>query len=155
MSLKQKTVPETPPPFPAGGGRRYDAPSGKGTRRAGLVFVAVGTLAMALAVVLAITSAATFAAGDDPRGSENGERLSGFAGDDPLFGGGGDDEIHGGPGRDLLLGGDGDDFIEAKDGARDVVDCGPGDDVASVDGGEDGGPAPDRVAPNCETVYPG
>jgi len=48
---------------------------------------------------------------------------------------------------DAELGGAGDDFIEAKDGHRDYVWCGPGDDVVSVDLG-------DRVARNCETLYP-
>ena len=40
------------------------------------------------------------------------------------------------------------DFIEAKDDEQDYVECGSGNDVASVDLG-------DRVARNCETLYPG
>lgn len=84
---------------------------------------------------------------DRLNGSGGDDGILGHAGDDALAGGGGSDEIYGGPGRDLMFGGSGDDFIEAKDGARDFVDCGPGLDVASVD-------AADRVASNCETVYP-
>ena len=48
----------------------------------------------------------------------------------------------------MLLGGAGYYFIEAKDDEMDVVECGSGDDVASVD-------LVDRVARNCETLYPG
>ena len=70
----------------------------------------------------------------------------GLAGDDTLYGGDGDDELYGGTGRDALLAAAGDDFIEAKDGQRDYVECGGGDDAASVD-------ARDRVAPGCETLF--
>ena len=45
-----------------------------------------------------------------------------------------------------MLGGAGDDFLESKDGERDYVDCGPGEDVASVD-------MQDRVSRTCETIY--
>jgi hypothetical protein len=47
-----------------------------------------------------------------------------------------------------MFGGEGDDFIEAKDGEADVVACGPGNDVASVD-------HLDRVEDDCETLYSG
>lgn len=162
MSLKQKTVPETLPQPPSVGEETSlpAASSGKrGPRWAGLVFVALGTLAMALAAGDALAGARSGGEDDTLRGSGSGESLSGLAGDDSLFGGGGDDELYGGPGRDLLLGGGGDDFVEAKDGGRDYVDCGLGQDVASADGGEAGGEksseVADRVAPSCETVYPG
>jgi hypothetical protein len=47
-----------------------------------------------------------------------------------------------------LLGGAGDAFIEAKDGEQEDLECGSGNDVASVDLG-------DRVARSCEILYPG
>jgi Ca2+-binding RTX toxin-like protein len=62
----------------------------------------------------------------------------------------GADEIRGGYGEDVLSGGRGADFLRGQDifsqsGAfRDVVDCGPGNDRASVD-------FRDRVV-DCEDV---
>ena len=44
----------------------------------------------------------------------------------------------------MLDGGTGDDFVYAVDGAADKVDCGPGDDAASVD-------QSDRVV-GCESL---
>ncbi len=82
--------------------------------------------------------------------------LYGTAGDDVIHGRGGDDVIRGlrgddvligGRGRDRILAGPGDDRIRARDGARDVVRCGPGRDVALVD-------AVDRVT-GCERVVRG
>ena len=65
-------------------------------------------------------------------------------GNDVLYGGRGDDRLDGGPGRDRLFGGPGNDMLRARDGARDVVDCGPGRDTAVID-------RFDRVS-GCETV---
>ena len=65
--------------------------------------------------------------------------------DDVLFGRSGADVLSGGPGRDLLSGGSGPDTIHARDGERDVVNCGRGRDVAFVD-------QLDRVARDCESV---
>jgi hypothetical protein len=59
--------------------------------------------------------------------------LLGLAGSDVLYGGLGDDLLDGGSGRDRLYGGPGNDTLRARDGQRDVVDCGPGRDVARVD----------------------
>jgi hypothetical protein len=53
-----------------------------------------------------------------------GNLLDGGPGNDRLDGGMRDDTLRGGPGRDVLLGGPGKDTIYARDGARDVVDCG-------------------------------
>jgi hypothetical protein len=50
--------------------------------------------------------------------------LNGGPGDDVITGGGSADTIVGGPGRDRIAGGGGGDTIYAKDGQRDVVDCG-------------------------------
>jgi Ca2+-binding RTX toxin-like protein len=66
--------------------------------------------------------------------------------EDEIWGLASDDELYGGPGRDAMLGGARDDFLESKDGERDYVDCGPGEDVASVD-------MQDRVSRTCETIY--
>jgi hypothetical protein len=59
--------------------------------------------------------------------------LRGANGNDVLFGGIGSDVLYGGTGRDRLYGGPGNDTLQARDGQRDVVDCGPGRDIAHVD----------------------
>jgi hypothetical protein len=59
--------------------------------------------------------------------------LLGAKGNDVLFGGIGSDVLDGGTGRDRLYGGPGKDTLRARDGQRDVVDCGPGLDMAYVD----------------------
>ena len=151
VSLKKPVRPEIPPEY-----RREARPAGKGLRQSGLLVVVVGLLLLSLAARGALAGAELGGRGDDAlRGSALDDRLAGFggedgiwgfAGDDGLSGGGGADEIYGGPGRDALLGGAGDDFLETKDGERDYVDCGPGDDTVSVD-------MQDRVSRTCETVY--
>jgi Ca2+-binding RTX toxin-like protein len=70
--------------------------------------------------------------------------LRGGKGNDVLYGGRGNDVLDGGPGLDRLYGGPGTDTLRARDGRRDVVDCGPGRDVAYVD-------RIDRVS-GCERV---
>jgi Ca2+-binding RTX toxin-like protein len=70
--------------------------------------------------------------------------LSGRAGNDVLYGGRGNDVLDGGPGADRLFGGPGNDTLRARDGRRDLVDCGPGRDTAVVD-------RIDRVS-GCELV---
>jgi Ca2+-binding RTX toxin-like protein len=79
--------------------------------------------------------------------------LDGGRGNDRLFGGPGKDRVFGGPGNDRLNPGAGRDHVRAGarrdrivsvDGQRDMIDCGPGRDVATVD-------AVDRVR-RCETV---
>lgn len=153
MSLKQETVsPVFPEPRPDAEEARG---AGKNSRWLGFALVVLGVVLISLAATDAL--AGTGDGSDTLRGSESADRLDGFAGDDlingsagddTLSGGDGADEVYGGPGSDLLFGGAGEDFIEAKDGGADYVDCGAGDDVASVDDG-------DRVSPACETVYPG
>ncbi|HEY7256541.1 MAG TPA: MopE-related protein [Solirubrobacterales bacterium] len=97
---------------------------------------------------------------DGPSGAQNVhsdvENLTGgpeddrFVGSDAanvIRGGQGSDEIKGGPGQDTLEGGEGDDTIFARDGEHDMVECGFGDDSATVD-------AIDTVS-HCEQVsYP-
>ncbi len=134
------------------------SPPGKGLRQAGALVLLAGLLLLSLAAGDALAGAELGGGGyDNLRGSGPGDRLAGFgggdriwglAGDDALSGGGGDDEIYGGSGSDALSGGSGDDFLETKDGERDYVDCGPGDDAVSVD-------LEDRISGACETVYAG
>ncbi len=72
--------------------------------------------------------------GEDRLWGEDGDDyLEGGRGADGLAGGAGDDVLLGGWGRDKLGGGPGDDTFHAYDGVRDIVDCGPGNDVAEVD----------------------
>ncbi|MEK6278025.1 MAG: CocE/NonD family hydrolase C-terminal non-catalytic domain-containing protein [Actinomycetota bacterium] len=93
------------------------------------------------------------AKGEKLRGSSGGDeidarggndRATGRKGADCILGGAGKDRINGGKGRDRLRGGAGNDKIKARDGRRDIVNCGKGNDRAKVD-------ASDRVR-GCETV---
>jgi Ca2+-binding RTX toxin-like protein len=61
------------------------------------------------------------------------DRLFGGAGGDSLFGGVGNDFLSGGAGRERLDGGPGADRVDARDGERDVVECGPGSDIVRAD----------------------
>jgi uncharacterized repeat protein (TIGR01451 family) len=81
--------------------------------------------------------------GDDSLwGSDGRDRLFGGSGNDRLLGGAKADELHGdtgddelaaGTGRDRVWGGPGDDTISARDGSRDVIDCGAGLDRVRAD----------------------
>jgi Tol biopolymer transport system component len=77
-------------------------------------------------------------------GSGN-DHVDGGTGNDFLVGDWGDDRVIGGPGHDRLLGGPGADVLDARDGRRDLVDCGGREDTALVD-------RYDVVASNCERV---
>jgi Ca2+-binding RTX toxin-like protein len=78
-------------------------------------------------------------------GEDGANTLSGGAGADQMRGLGGDDKLNGGPGKDVLTGGSGDEVITAKDGSKDTIDCGTGNDRVTVD-------AIDVVSSNCEQV---
>jgi hypothetical protein len=78
-------------------------------------------------------------------GGDGPDILSGDAAANAISGGPDNDKIDGGAGSDVLDGGTEDDTISARDGFRDTVACGPGNDVAVVD-------AVDDVASDCETV---
>ncbi len=67
------------------------------------------------------------------RGRGGDDRLRGGRGPDCLSGGRGNDRVTGNGGRDRMRGGPGDDRLFAAGSARDVLDCGPGRDVAVVD----------------------
>lgn len=71
-------------------------------------------------------------------GDEGNDRLGGTR-----FG----DTLVGGPGEDELFPGEGDDTIDVRDGERDVVHCGAGDDKVSKD-------AQDVLDPDCEQPVP-
>jgi uncharacterized repeat protein (TIGR01451 family) len=81
--------------------------------------------------------------GDDGLWGGNGrDRLVGGAGNDGLrgglkrdvlIGGDGDDQLLPGTGRDLVRAGFGNDVISARDGSRDVIECGPGADRVTAD----------------------
>jgi len=72
------------------------------------------------------------------------DRLEGGDGAEVLRTKRGDDKLIGGGGEDTLDAGNGDDDVRATDFGPDIVDCGPGDDVASVD--------PQDVVKRCELV---
>jgi hypothetical protein len=84
------------------------------------------------AAVLALTLVGT-AKPDLLRGSSLADRIFGLGANDRLYGFAGNDLIVGGPGKDKMFGGPGNDRLEARDGQRDLVDCGPGNDTAIVD----------------------
>ena len=67
------------------------------------------------------------------RGLGGNDRLFGRAGADRLYGGRGSDRLVGGTGRDTIEGGAGNDLVESRDGARDVIRCGPGRDTVVAD----------------------
>jgi len=82
------------------------------------------------------------AGNDHIEGNGGNDTISAGPGNNAVFGGPGNDTItagngrdllEGGPGRDTIKAGGGNDRIEARDGYRDVIDCGPGNDTAEVD----------------------
>ncbi len=91
------------------------------------------------------------------RGGAGADQIDGGAGADTMLGGGGGDYIDGGdgpdvidggPGRDVVIGGYGNDSINTRDGVRDVVNCGRGQDRVVAD-------ADDLVKRNCERILRG
>jgi Tol biopolymer transport system component len=73
------------------------------------------------------------------------DRIDAGAGNDDIEGGAGADTIVLGPGRDVVSGGEGRDRIFARDGERDVIDCGLFRDTVYAD-------RIDQVAHDCERV---
>jgi Ca2+-binding RTX toxin-like protein len=82
--------------------------------------------------------------GDNLDGGEGDDTVSGGSGSDVVAGGAENDVVDGGPGGDQLYGeyrlgcaiwscASGDDVIRARDGEADFVECGDGDDRATVD----------------------
>jgi uncharacterized repeat protein (TIGR01451 family) len=66
-------------------------------------------------------------------GGSGRDRVLGGAKADELHGDSGDDELAAGTGRDRVWGGAGNDTISARDGSRDVIDCGAGLDRVTAD----------------------
>jgi Ca2+-binding RTX toxin-like protein len=66
-------------------------------------------------------------------GEAGNDRVTGSAGNDRLSTGAGNDRIVAGTGRDVVIAGSGNDLIDVRDGARDVVSCGPGRDTVVRD----------------------
>ncbi len=86
--------------------------------------------------------------GDDTvYGAGDGDAIFGREGNDTLDGGSGGDFITGEAGNDTISGGSGGDFIFARDGARDVISCGEGNDTVHFDEGID------LVSPDCENRF--
>jgi hypothetical protein len=79
-------------------------------------------------------------------GRAGNDEIEALAGNDVVEGGWHDDRLVGGAGSDRLIGGRGDDTILARDGRRDVIECGWGVDRAIVD-------RVDRVLRGCERVH--
>jgi Ca2+-binding RTX toxin-like protein len=82
------------------------------------------------------------------RGGQGADIIRGRQGNDELRGGGDADQMFAGFGADRLFGGYGPDhlYAVAKDGQLDMLDCGPGRDVATIRAGEP------TVVVNCEQV---
>ena len=116
-----------------------------------------GLAALGLCILAAAASAVTRHGGpgaDRMVGTASSDTLRGLEGHDTLLGGRGADVLIGGHGRDHLVGGDGHDGfnmrnavavaapgrdrIDARDGGRDEINCGDGNDLAIVDAVEDG-----------------
>ncbi|MDX6442721.1 MAG: hypothetical protein QOE43_2450 [Gaiellaceae bacterium] len=82
------------------------------------------------------------AGNDHVEGNGGNDTISAGPGSNAVFGGLGNDTItagngwdllEGGPGRDTITAGGGNDRIQARDGFRDLIDCGTGNDTAEVD----------------------
>ena len=107
---------------------------------------AAGILAACVLTLAASAKTVPGTSGSDVlRGTPGKDELYGKRGADRIFGLGSDDLLVGGPGADLLDGGSGNDRLAARDGAPDVLRCGPGRDTAIVD-------LRDRVSTTCERV---
>ena len=66
-------------------------------------------------------------------GGSGNDYLVGTKGNNALYGNGGNDTIYGGGGVDAFFGGGGNDIIHAKNGNKDYVDGGPGNDTDYTD----------------------
>ena len=116
-----------------------------------VLFLSSVALAVLLAAGVALAATVTGTGNDEELvGTRYADTISAKGGDDLARGLRGADEIRGGSGEDVLRGGRGDDVLRSQDifsptaAFRDVVDCGPGQDRASVD-------FRDRVV-DCEDV---
>jgi hypothetical protein len=67
------------------------------------------------------------------RGTDRGDLIYGGAGNDRIYGKRGDDVLIGGSGHDRLYGGRANDYFRARDGVRDVIFGGTGEDRGAFD----------------------
>jgi hypothetical protein len=81
---------------------------------------------------------------EDVRGADGADVLTGSPGPNDLAGGAGNDQLDGGGGYDVYDAGPGDDVIDARDGLAELVDCGAGNDHATLDASDE--------PVGCETV---
>ena len=95
----------------------------------------------------------TGGSGDDQRDASEamlGTGLLGNCGPDRVSGGPGADDVTGSGGRDRLFGNSDNDVLDSADNLRDdVVDCGPGRDIAFVDRKDKKA----RIVSDCEEVH--
>jgi Ca2+-binding RTX toxin-like protein len=66
-------------------------------------------------------------------GNAGNDRVAGGLKADDVSGGAGNDQLLPGSGRDRVRAGTGNDVVSARDGSRDVIDCGPGFDRVTAD----------------------
>jgi Ca2+-binding RTX toxin-like protein len=126
-----------------------------------ILVLLVGALLLTLASTAALAAARYGTDGHDVLfGTHSADQIYGYGGDDIISGLRGSDLIYGGRGEDALWGSygadnlygrsgtddlhgmGGDDYISAKDGRRELVDCGPGRDWFNTDSFD--------VVRNCE-----
>jgi Ca2+-binding RTX toxin-like protein len=124
---------------------------GKMMRRVTLALT-VGALLLALTATVALGATRYGTDGHDVlMGTHSADKMYGYAGDDiisglsgndlmyggwgedALWGSYGDDNLYGRSGADDLHGMGGNDYLSAKDGKRDLVDCGSGRDWYNAD----------------------
>ena len=67
-------------------------------------------------------------------GGPGDDDLAGEDGSDTIKGGDGNDKLSDGSGVDTVDAGNGDDNVSSADGAKDTINCGPGNDTVLVDG---------------------
>ena len=84
----------------------------------------------------------------EAQGTRGPDRVTGTKANESFFMGAGNDRVSGGPGADKVSGGSGNDLLFVRDGSRDTVSCGAGDDGVSAD-------RSDVVAGDCERVHRG
>lgn len=99
--------------------------------------IALCTIGLAVATSASAVTIRGSSGNDRVIGTKFGDHLSGGPGNDTVIGLNGPDRISGQAGRDRLYGNGGNDRIDAADNERDIVNCGPGRDLAMVDRGLD------------------
>ena len=111
-------------------------------------FICAALLAASVVAIPAIAATVSGSSGPDYlrgtkrsdliRRRQNADVLIGRADADTLRGAKGKDRVRAGKGEDALRGGKSADVLRARDGSADLLDCGPGVDIAYVDVTEDG-----------------